>query len=133
MGQYKYIASTICHRLDKRIWRYICILVLYFILADGLLDGPEPIVETKWGILQGKWSRSIRDQRIANFLGIPYALPPMGDLRFRVRNLTYINLQSICALSFLYTRMLYIMLSNNKIYKIIFVHINILFGRSNDT
>ncbi|EFN73843.1 Esterase FE4 [Camponotus floridanus] len=83
MGQYKYIASTICHRLDKRIWRYICILVLYFILADGLLDGPEPIVETKWGILQGKWSRSIRDQRIANFLGIPYALPPVGDLRFR--------------------------------------------------
>ncbi|KYN44869.1 Esterase FE4 [Trachymyrmex septentrionalis] len=41
------------------------------------------LVNTKWGLFRGKWSKTIRDRSVANFLGIPYALPPIGDLRFR--------------------------------------------------
>lgn len=81
MERRKCIISTICK--DKRIWRCMCILVLYLILVDALLNESEPMIHTKWGIIRGKWSRSVRDQRIANFLGIPYALPPVGDLRFK--------------------------------------------------
>lgn len=111
----KYIASMVCHRLNKRIWRYICILVLYFNLAEGLFDGPEPIVETKWGILQGKWSRSVRDRRIANFLGISYALPPVGDLRFKVRR--NLRLILICKSVQHPFSSIHIKVSNNKMYK----------------
>ncbi|XP_070153233.1 esterase E4 isoform X2 [Polyergus mexicanus] len=63
------------------IWKYTCVLVLYLVFTDGLLDGP--LVYTKWGIIRGKWSRSLQNRQVANFLGIPYALPPMGDLRFK--------------------------------------------------
>ncbi|XP_050452690.1 esterase FE4-like [Cataglyphis hispanica] len=65
------------------IWRYMRVLTLYFILIDGLHDGIEPMVYTKWGKLRGKWSKSLQNRRVANFLGIPYALPPIGDLRFK--------------------------------------------------
>lgn len=59
----------------------MCVFVLYLVLTDGLLDGP--LVYTKWGMIRGKWSRSLQNRKIANFLGIPYALPPVGDLRFK--------------------------------------------------
>lgn len=42
----------------------------------------------------------MRDQRIANFLGIPYALPPMGDLRFKSPqrwNQTWITIRNATA------------------------------------
>ncbi|KAL6433033.1 hypothetical protein ACFW04_006371 [Cataglyphis niger] len=61
----------------------MCVLTLYLSLIDGLHDGIEPMVYTKWGKLRGKWSRSLQNRRVANFLGIPYALPPIGDLRFK--------------------------------------------------
>ncbi|XP_011149493.2 esterase FE4 [Harpegnathos saltator] len=62
-----------------------CVLALAFVLAvvDGLPSAHGPIINTKWGSIHGKWSWSINGRPIANFLGIPYALPPLGDLRFK--------------------------------------------------
>ncbi|XP_043505607.1 juvenile hormone esterase-like [Polistes fuscatus] len=46
------------------------------------IDKP-PLVETKFGFIIGKWSKSSKGLNIANFLGIPYAEPPIDNLRFR--------------------------------------------------
>ena len=37
-------------------------------------------VNTKQGAIQGAWSQ---DGKTAVFRGVPYAQPPVGDLRFR--------------------------------------------------
>ena len=43
------------------------------------------IVEVSQGKLQGKESKSILNgNTYYSFLGIPYAKPPIGDLRFKV-------------------------------------------------
>ncbi|KAK2587558.1 hypothetical protein KPH14_003687 [Odynerus spinipes] len=51
-------------------------------MAESRMDKP-PVISTKFGLIAGKWSTSARDLPIANYLGIPYAEPPVGDLRFR--------------------------------------------------
>lgn len=62
----------------------MCVLVSTLVLADGLfVETEQLLVKTKWGFVHGKWSRTVRDRLVANFLGIPYALPPVGELRFR--------------------------------------------------
>lgn len=65
-----------CHMLS--------ILLFLFVVTEGLFTDEEPEVRTKWGSIRGKWSNSTRSRRIANFLGIPYAEPPLADLRFKV-------------------------------------------------
>ena len=45
---------------------------------DGL------VVETSYGKLRGHLSRDIVDNEFFSFKGIPYAKPPVGDLRFEV-------------------------------------------------
>ena len=42
----------------------------------------DPIIESKSGLIVGTSSR-VQDKIINSFLGIPYALPPVGDHRFR--------------------------------------------------
>ncbi|XP_032683067.1 esterase FE4-like isoform X2 [Odontomachus brunneus] len=64
-------------------WCACCVLVFSIVLADGVPSGSEPIINTTWGPVRGKWSMSLNGRPIANFLGIPYALPPLGDLRFK--------------------------------------------------
>ncbi|XP_018317059.1 esterase E4 isoform X1 [Mycetomoellerius zeteki] len=77
--------STLHLWLNERIWRYICVLTFLLILIDGLFIDSDNrlLVNTKWGLFRGKWSRTMRNRSVANFLGIPYALPPVNDLRFR--------------------------------------------------
>ncbi|XP_008560044.1 esterase FE4 [Microplitis demolitor] len=58
--------------------------VIYFLIAFACttkaLD--DPIVRTSFGPVLGKWMSSHWGYRIAGFLGIPYAQPPLGSLRF---------------------------------------------------
>lgn len=39
--------------------------------------------------LIGRTLRSYGGRSIKSFLGVPYAKPPLGDLRFKVRDFTY--------------------------------------------
>ncbi|KAE9554519.1 hypothetical protein FO519_002275 [Halicephalobus sp. NKZ332] len=44
---------------------------------------PHPVVETEYGFIEGK-KMLLPDGKVANvFLGVPFAKPPVGDLRFR--------------------------------------------------
>lgn len=43
-----------------------------------------PTVEVSQGRLSGLWMRSRGGRRVAAFKGVPYAKPPVGDLRFEV-------------------------------------------------
>lgn len=44
----------------------------------------EIIVKTKSGLVKGFKIASHYDYKYFNFLGIPYAKPPVGELRFKV-------------------------------------------------
>jgi len=44
----------------------------------------EPLVRIGQGVLQGKVMTSRKGRRIQAFQGIPYAQPPVGELRFQV-------------------------------------------------
>lgn len=63
-----------------------CSLGLLIALAAAVVIGFNwnTRVTTKFGDIKGLWSRSTRGRLVAHYLGIPYAQPPLGDLRFRV-------------------------------------------------
>lgn len=73
----------------------ICVVLSLGQLATALpagfqLDPNNPIVQTKWGPVRGtiyKPSHSLfnRPFQIVQFVGVPYASPPTGTNRFRVR------------------------------------------------
>lgn len=44
----------------------------------------DPIVEIEQGKLRGKVSKNYNDFEYYTFKGIPYAKPPVGELRFAV-------------------------------------------------
>ncbi|XP_074600241.1 acetylcholinesterase-1-like [Brevipalpus obovatus] len=45
-------------------------------------ESDEPIVSIPWSKIRG-FTRKVAGQDVAHFLGIPYAFPPVGPLRFR--------------------------------------------------
>lgn len=45
----------------------------------------DPIRETEYGEVQGMVTTPIQGRSVANYLGIPYAKPPINNLRFEVR------------------------------------------------
>ncbi|XP_076683873.1 esterase FE4-like [Andrena cerasifolii] len=58
-------------------------LVILFLLAANGSNAYLSRVQTKFGQIQGLLSRSVRGRLVAHYLGVPYAQPPVGDLRFR--------------------------------------------------
>lgn len=48
----------------------------------------SPVIDTKSGKVQGAISVSRGGRRFFEYLGIPYAKPPVGDLRFEVINIS---------------------------------------------
>jgi hypothetical protein len=48
------------------------------------VDEDGPLVQVEQGALRGVRGLSIRDREFIAFLGIPYAQPPVGKLRFKV-------------------------------------------------
>lgn len=45
----------------------------------------DPIVQIEEGKLKGKCSVDYKGRNFYSFHGIPYAKPPIGELRFKVR------------------------------------------------
>lgn len=44
----------------------------------------EPIVQTQLGALKGRIAEDYNGKSYYSFQGIPYAKPPLGELRFKV-------------------------------------------------
>jgi len=45
---------------------------------------PSPVIDTKLGQIRGLTSLSRGGREFYEFLGVPYAQPPVGQLRFEV-------------------------------------------------
>ncbi|KAG8035023.1 hypothetical protein G9C98_005445 [Cotesia typhae] len=52
------------------------------IYLNGFFSVASPIVKVKNGTLEGSLMKTRRGREFLSFRGIPYALPPIGDLRF---------------------------------------------------
>ena len=59
-----------------------CVININFRLGLDVTDNPQ--VKTKYGYIQGKvvTTHFGEDTQVEEFLGIPYALPPVGQRRF---------------------------------------------------
>lgn len=51
-------------------------------------EDDAPIVETKEGLLRGKFMSTNNGRKLYAFTSIPYARPPLGELRFQVSRFT---------------------------------------------
>nr|CAH7765726.1 unnamed protein product [Callosobruchus chinensis] len=60
-----------------------CLYLTYDIsaLVTDVYDHPQ--VDTTLGKVEGAWRTSVKGRKYAAFEGIPYAQPPIGDLRFK--------------------------------------------------
>jgi hypothetical protein len=64
------------------------LLILFVASSPGTaqeVDEAGPLVQVEQGALRGVRGLSIRDREFIAFLGIPYAQPPVGKLRFKVQ------------------------------------------------
>ncbi|KAF2885849.1 hypothetical protein ILUMI_20322, partial [Ignelater luminosus] len=62
-----------------RIFTVIAFVLLPFVYSD------EDILKIKieQGVLQGKYAQTLKGRTFSSFTGIPYAKPPIGELRFK--------------------------------------------------
>ncbi|CAG0888637.1 unnamed protein product [Darwinula stevensoni] len=66
----------------KRTWLEACILLLVLV-PDDVLSIHDVLVATTTGAIRG-YARKVHEGKIVlSFTGIPYAKPPIGDLRFQ--------------------------------------------------
>jgi len=65
------------------MWMVLSILV-FSVAFLQYVDADRPSVETKLGKVEGVWQTSAKGLKYAAFMGIPYAKPPVGDLRLEV-------------------------------------------------
>lgn len=81
MLMYPYlIAVAIYLNVKKKIF-ILTVLKLSHYIANM---SPEPIVTIKQGVLKGQTEKTKSGVEFNSFLGIPYAQPPIGELRFKV-------------------------------------------------
>jgi hypothetical protein len=66
------------------IMRTSCVVVLAALSVGVGSYGDAPQVTVKQGELQGHYLTSRKGRRFAGFQGVPYAKPPLGEMRFRV-------------------------------------------------
>lgn len=61
-------------------------LATHSVLADleANMTTEQPVVRIAEGLLRGEKLESVRGVSYYSFKGIPYAKPPVGDLRFKV-------------------------------------------------
>ncbi|XP_050295673.1 venom carboxylesterase-6-like [Anthonomus grandis grandis] len=71
-------------QVEMLIFVRILLFCVFFVLTHSLTfdedDGPQ--VKTPMGVIQGTFKKSYRNRTFAAFEGIPYAQPPVGNLRF---------------------------------------------------
>ncbi|XP_045509451.1 carboxylesterase 3B-like [Colias croceus] len=66
-------------------WFLVSVSLLLALAESSSGDaGVRPEARTPLGALRGFYMRSRRGRRIAAFTAVPYAQPPVGELRFKV-------------------------------------------------
>lgn len=69
----------------------VCLCFVVVVYSVRLCSSEEDlIVQTTCGRLRGVVTERVPGKRIHTFLGVPYAMPPVNDLRFEVMQLTII-------------------------------------------
>ena len=63
------------------------LIVIWSVLSVSCLDFHPPYVKTPVGGIKGYYKQSAERRQYAAYEGIPYALPPVGELRFQVKEL----------------------------------------------
>ena len=70
----------------------------FSILASVARTSEQTIVKVQQGLLKGKILTSVRSKnKFVGFLGIPYAKPPVGELKFKVTSETVILARCVFA------------------------------------
>lgn len=82
---------SFCSSLSKEQLRIMLLKLLVLLLGFGFAvhantDGTVPRVKTPLGGLKGYYKISQNGRKYEAYEGIPYALPPVGKLRFKVRS-----------------------------------------------
>ena len=67
---------------------FIRVLILLF--SCGHVKGKNVTVDTKYGKVQGHVVTLGTGETVVSYLGIPFAKPPVGSLRFKVTTKFYI-------------------------------------------
>lgn len=67
------------------------IITAQILLCFGVYYDDEPVVNTKYGFLQGRYARSNNGRKYLSFTKIPYAQPPEGENRFKVTEIVIEN------------------------------------------
>lgn len=63
----------------------LCIFIIFVRIFNIMSDDLIPQVTTSSGIVVGRSLLSRLGNEFYAFRGVPYATPPLGDLRFKVR------------------------------------------------
>lgn len=67
----------------------VCLCFVVVVYSVRLCSSEEDlIVQTTYGRIRGVVTERIPGKRIHSFLGVPYATPPVNELRFEVIELT---------------------------------------------
>ena len=79
---------------DMAARQFVVMLVTvgtFSILVSVAQTSEQAIVKVQQGLLKGKILTSVRSKnKFVGFLGIPYAKPPVGELKFKVTSETVI-------------------------------------------
>lgn len=66
--------------------------LIVFTSLFGLLYGKDDIIQIDQGLLKGSTLKTRNGRDFVAFQGIPYAKPPINELRFEVKSYTLIFL-----------------------------------------
>lgn len=71
---------------DPTLAKIVTFIFVKLILICVVSNVKQPVVETPLGEVSGYFMKTRGGRQISAFTSIPYAVPPVGDLRFKVGN-----------------------------------------------
>ncbi|ALC39049.1 CG3841 [Drosophila busckii] len=68
--------------MERALKKYLLLLLPLLLLPCGCLSDKDIVVNTTLGLIEGTSMKSFSGKQIFAFRGVPYADPPLGELRF---------------------------------------------------